>query len=83
MIWQTVASRGSFWVQTFILTGPERPEIPVPFHTFLQVIWLNLSEQLSMMRLFRDWQTGEDMIQGSSDCLGRTMILVGSLQREQ
>lgn len=26
MIGQTVASRGSFWVQTFILTGPERPD---------------------------------------------------------
>lgn len=35
MIGQTVASRGSFWVQTFIVTGPERPETPVLFHTFL------------------------------------------------
>lgn len=26
MIGQTVASRGRFWVQKIILTGPERPE---------------------------------------------------------
>lgn len=76
MIGQTVASRGSFWVQTFILTSPERPEIPVLFHTFLQVIWLDLSEQLSMMRMFRDWQTdGRTWLQGSSNCLGRAVIL--------
>lgn len=36
MIGQTVASRGRFWVQTLILTGPERPDAPVLFHTLFQ-----------------------------------------------
>lgn len=77
MIGQTVASRGSFWVQTFIRTGPERPETPVLFHTFLWATWLDLSKQLRMKRKFRDWKTdrrGHDY-KGAVIFLGRAVIL--------